>query len=1091
MSKFILSILLLLPICLFSQKNIESISSNELISKAVELYEEEDYMEAIKLFDKVSVNDTNYSVAQYEKALAYYRMEEYADVISVTEDLLSLDLYYAKKDYFYSLIGSSFDELGDLDKSIEVFNLGINKYPKSYLLRYNRAIVYSKMNKHKEAIEDYKKTIQFYAGHKSSHYQLALYALNEGRYTEAMLGFTTYLLLDPTSTRSNEVLQIMENISNGEYEEDPKGFNWDEKEDYEELNIFFKNKVALEKKYKVNLTIDVAFGKQLHFLLSNLEYNKDNEGFWNQTYVSYLKEIFNDSKIDDLTLYCLQSSGSSKTQSKLKSKKSKIEDFISVAKEKWGNYVNYKYVDFEGEFQKVYIGYSNNGAISSMGLVENDKAVGKWYYYYPNGALKMEGVFSDEGKRNGHWIVYNEINGNISNDIIFKDGDRNGEALSYFESGDLYKRMTNRENELQDILYIYFQSGDVKEKIKYKDGERDGLVETFHENGRLNYTYFYKDGKPSGKYKSYYPNKQLAYEFTLLDGLYDGLYTSYYENGAKKLEVNYIKDKKDGEYKEWYENGELKDESIYKEGVSVNDFKIYYSNGVLNNKGAFDEDGKQSGVSIEYDYDGKKFFEREFKKGELISVKNFNKSGEIIYSDSKKGKKLEFKKYYPSGVLKSEGLFVNDERVGDWKYYSTYGNISAIEKYEAGKITDTAKYFYNNGQLKSLEVYEDGELNGINLKYNIFGELIREGNFKDGEWDKDFYDYDNAGNLKSEYYLVDGEINGILKNYGVDGKLTSWKKYENGKEVLSNFLDTNENIIDAYKEFHGEVSLHDFNNKFIRYKATYKNGKSDGVSTWYNPDGKINTKGAFVNGKREGKWFYYNREGGLRKEMSYLNGLLDGEYKVYSSNGVCTYLAVYKNGVAEGEIIDHYPNGKLESKRSYRNDELHGKSTYYNQEGDVYIIQYYDNGTLKSYSYLDKSGNEVEPVEIKLGDNQIITYFENGNKACEFSFNNGLIEGEYIVYYKNGKISRNKEYKFGRLHGESVFYFPNGNVKKKGTFYRGDYNGDYSHYYSNGTLKKVSNYVQDELHGEVKTYDDNGLLIKTYIYKNDELVEIK
>lgn len=1090
MIKYSLLFLLALPFLSISQKNIESVSSIDLITEGVDLHNEKEYLKAIDLYDKVSVNDTNYSVAQYEKALSYFAMEDYAEVINVIDDLLELNLPYENKHYVYSLLGSAYDENGQLEAAVKAFNLGLEKYPKSYLLWYNRALVFTKLNQHKQAIEDYKYAIQCYAGHTSSHYQLALYALHEGHYTEAMLGFTTYLLLDPTSNRSNDVLQIMENISNGEYEEKPKGFDWDEEEDYEQLNVFFKNKVALEKNYKVNLTIDVSFGKQLHFLLSNLKYDKGNKGFWNQTYVPILREIFEEDKIDDLTLFCLQSSGSAKIQSKLKSKKSKLDAFISLAQEKWNNHVNYKYVDFEGKYQQVFIGYSHS-SISNMGLVENDNPIGTWYYYYPNGALEMKGEFSKEGKRIGKWIVYNEINGNVSNNVSFVDGERNGESLNYYYSGELQKRMTNKDNELQDTIYYYFHSGDLSEKYVVVDGEKNGPIKGYHENGALDYSYSFTKGSPSGKYQAFYPNNQLSLEFNLVDGLYEGVHTSYYENGTKKSEVNYIKDLRDGIYREWYQNGILAEETTYKEGKTVNQFKEYYSNGQLSNLGQFDETGKENGISTDYDFDGVKYFEREFKKGDLISVKNYNKKGELIHEANKKGKKLDYKIYYPDGNLMREGMYENNSKTGVWKYYTRYGTLSAIENYKDGLIVDTAKYFYNNGQLKSLENYENGELNGLYLNYNIYGDLIQEGTFLDGEWDKDFYEYNSDGKLVSEFYYVNGTLNGILKSYGVNGKLVYWKKYEYGKEVLSNFLDTNELKIDSYNEFHGEIKLNDFNNKFIRYKATYKNGQSDGMSYWYNPDKSINTAGSFINGKKHGAWKHYYLNGKIYKELNYVNGLLDGVYNRYASNGKLVYTANYKNDILEGIVLEYLDNGQLLVERNYLNDELHGRIVYYNNEGEIYMVRYYDNGIFVSYSYIGNDGNEVKPINLTKGDNFIVTYYKNGKKASEHHRNNGLIEGHFLVYQLDGKVESDEMYQYGDLNGLSVFYNKNGSIIEKKNYKKDEAHGENLIYFDNGKIKVKTNYLYDSKHGYEYEFNQEGKIINTFLYYDDELIEIK
>ena len=48
----------------------------EFLQEGVKNYQNEEYEDAIKSFNKVNLNDTNYLVAQYEKALTYNAMEE-------------------------------------------------------------------------------------------------------------------------------------------------------------------------------------------------------------------------------------------------------------------------------------------------------------------------------------------------------------------------------------------------------------------------------------------------------------------------------------------------------------------------------------------------------------------------------------------------------------------------------------------------------------------------------------------------------------------------------------------------------------------------------------------------------------------------------------------------------------------------------------------------------------------------------------------------------------------------------------------------------------------------------------------------------
>ena len=83
------------------------------------------------------------------------------------------------------------------------------------------------------------------------------------------------------------------------------------------------------------------------------------------------------------------------------------------------------------------------------------------------------------------------------------------------------------------------------------------------------------------------------------------LSTSFYENDQKK-EEGYMKDeKKQGKWTAWYQNEQKWREGIFKDGA---------------------EDGKWSW----WNEDGKKKIERTFKVGELITEKEWDKSGNLV-----------------------------------------------------------------------------------------------------------------------------------------------------------------------------------------------------------------------------------------------------------------------------------------------------------------------------------------------------------------------------------------------------------------------------------------------------------------------------
>ena len=62
--------------------------------------------------------------------------------------------------------------------------------------------------------------------------------------------------------------------------------------------------------------------------MKNLEYDKENQEFWNAHYYKFYKEIYENKEWDNFVLSCLSGLENEKVQSKVDSKMKKIRSFI-------------------------------------------------------------------------------------------------------------------------------------------------------------------------------------------------------------------------------------------------------------------------------------------------------------------------------------------------------------------------------------------------------------------------------------------------------------------------------------------------------------------------------------------------------------------------------------------------------------------------------------------------------------------------------------------------------------------------------------------------------------------------------------------
>lgn len=164
-------------------------------------------------------------------------------------------------------------------------------------------------------------------------------------------------------------------------------------------------------------------------------------------------------------------------------------------------------------------------------------------------------------------------------------------------------------------------------------------------------------------------------------------------------------------------------------------------------------DGKETGVF--------KYFD-DTKTGTVIATRDFSIGDGSCYTTffDQKGNKV------------SEGLLVNRQPEGEWKYFHLHSkDVMSIENYKKGKLHGTKKVFYKNGTLAEISNYVNGNLGGSYKKYAENGNLLEESNYKEGE-------------LHGEVIYYDGKNNIIFKGEYKNGrKVGYWETYENGKLV--------------------------------------------------------------------------------------------------------------------------------------------------------------------------------------------------------------------------------------------------------------------------------------------------------------------
>lgn len=180
------------------------------------------------------------------------------------------------------------------------------------------------------------------------------------------------------------------------------------------------------------------------------------------------------------------------------------------------------------------------------------------------------------------------------------------------------------------------------------------------------------------------------------------------------------------------------------------------------------------------------------KEGIWISYyENGTRKNEITYKKNRPIGMARF--YYENGHIKEEGNWLIKHWIGSYKYFHENGNLSYEFFFDAeGQRTGEQFYYYDSGELKITGKWEDGKKTGLLTEYYVDGSVKIEKRFSDGKIEEaKTAEYPPGEKLggeivkrKSKKLLFTGDYRitsaeGLLlqRGYFVDGEIVNGKMH--------------------------------------------------------------------------------------------------------------------------------------------------------------------------------------------------------------------------------------------------------------------------------------------------------------------------
>jgi len=165
-----------------------------------------------------------------------------------------------------------------------------------------------------------------------------------------------------------------------------------------------------------------------------------------------------------------------------------------------------------------------------------------------------------------------------------------------------------------------------------------------------------------------------------------------------------------------------------------------------------------------------------------------------------------------------------------------------------------------------------------------------------------------------KYYYPEGELKAVsqLSDNGRCSHTTAY--FKNGRKMAEGkyIEEKKDSIWKFYSEFDNVVVSEEF----------YKDGKKEGVSTTFYPDGIVAERATWKNGIRSGLWEQYYTDGKLKLKCAFLDDEKDGQLKTYHMSGRIWLTGQYIKGDADGTWTYITDKGEIEKKEYFDKGRL-------------------------------------------------------------------------------------------------------------------------------------------------------------------------
>lgn len=374
----------------------------------------------------------------------------------------------------------------------------------------------------------------------------------------------------------------------------------------------------------------------------------------------------------------------------------------------------------------------------------------------------------------------------------------------------------------------------------------------------------------------------------------------------------------------------------------------------------------------------------QFQNVNFLGPQPYQKVLRIYARDSKGNIRSAVTTYHENGNLKQFLEILNGRAHGNYYEWHENGKMSVVARVIGGTadVTSSAEktwlfdgfcYAWNEEERQIAEInYSQGSLEGMTTYFHPNGQVWKRLPYVKNQLEGAVEIYQCNGELLQQIAYSQGEKHGSSMRYWDCLQLASQEDYCRGKLESGQYFDKQGNVVAEVKNGTG-------------HRAIF--GKEN-----------IQELQEFTDGSLEGEVKVFNQEGRLKRVYHVKNEIKHGEEVEYydrffaSSAPLQPKLSFYwYEGKIQGMVKTWHSNGIMESQKEMANNAKNGVLTAWYRDGNLMIIEEYDNDKLVRGDYFKKE--ERVPVSQVIDGKGVATIFDaDGHFVQKISYLNGKPE---------------------------------------------------------------------------------------------------